>query len=166
MAELKDTYVVHAAMTRCTMGMRESCVVLRNTHGVFLRQQAQMTIEDSLAEENVLCFGGCYSMENPETKKKAEEIEKAVDEACPDTFLDKILGIFCKKKELETQQAQEGVPRVVGECIPKFPAKAKWDYGKDGVETNQRQPLMGGAKLRCIYGGEIEIVTSGQMESE
>lgn len=39
MAELNDTYVVHTAMIRCSMGMRETYLVLDDTHGVFLRQQ-------------------------------------------------------------------------------------------------------------------------------
>lgn len=63
MAELNDTYVVHTAMIRCSMGMRETYLVLDDTHGVFLRQQPQMTVDDSVGEVNVRCFGGCYSME-------------------------------------------------------------------------------------------------------
>ena len=166
MADLNDTYVVHGACSRCSMGMRDSQIVLGNTHGVFLRQQAQMTVEDSAAEENVLCFGGCYSMENPSTRAEAERIQAAVEEACPDTFVDKAMRFFTgkKKKKAETQEAQEGVPRVVGECTPRIPIGSTWDNGKDGVETDEKKPLMGGAKLRCLYGGEIEIITSGQVE--
>ena len=147
MAELNETYVVHTATIRCSMGMRETYLVLDNTHGVFLRQQPQMTVNDSVPGVNVRCFGGCYSMENP------------------DTFLDSVLKWFTgNKKEVETQQAQEGVPRVVGECVPNIPVGTKWDNGKDSVETDGQQPLLGGAKLRCIYGGEIEIITSGQTQ--
>ena len=91
MAELNDTYVVHTAMIRCSMGMRETYLVLDDTHGVFLRQQPQMTVDDSVGEVNVRCFGGCYSMENPSTKAEADRIQKAVEEECPDTFLDSVL---------------------------------------------------------------------------
>lgn len=164
MAELNDTYVVHTAMIRCSMGMRETYLVLEDTHGVFLRQQPQMTVEDSVGEVNVRCFGGCYSMENPSTKAEAERIQREVEDECPDTFMDKVMNIFTGgKKEAETKDAQEGVPRVVGVCSPKIPAGLKWDNGKDGVETKGKEPLLGGAKLRCIYGGEIEIITSGQV---
>ena len=165
MAELNETYVVHTATIRCSMGMRETYLVLDNTHGVFLRQQPQMTVNDSVPGVNVRCFGGCYSMENPATKAQAESIQRAVEERCPDTFLDSVLEWFTgNKKEVETQQAQEGVPRVVGECVPNIPVGTKWDNGKDSVETDGQQPLLGGAKLRCIYGGEIEIITSGQTQ--
>mgnify|MGYP003233346690 CR=1 FL=1 len=94
MAELNDTYVVHTAMIRCSMGMRETYLVLDDTHGVFLRQQPQMTVDDSVGEVNVRCFGGCYSMENPSTKAEADRIQKAVEEECPDTFLDSVLNHF------------------------------------------------------------------------
>ena len=40
MAELNDTYVVHTAMIRCSMGMRETYLVLDDTHGVFLYRNA------------------------------------------------------------------------------------------------------------------------------
>lgn len=136
MAELNDTYVVHTAMIRCSMGMRETYLVLDDTHGVFLRQQPQMTVDDSVGEVNVRCFGGCYSMENPSTKAEADRIQKAVEEECPDTFLDSVLNLFTGgEKEITTQEAQEGVPRIVGVCTPNIPAGTKWDNGKEGVET-------------------------------
>ena len=43
MADKKDTYVVHNADICCNMGLRMSKVVLRQSHGVFLKKQAQIT---------------------------------------------------------------------------------------------------------------------------
>lgn len=165
MADLNDTYVVHTATTTCSMGMRSSCAVLANSHGVYLRQQPQMTVNDSLPMVNVMCFGGCYSMENPSTQAAAAAMQAAVLVACPDTFLDKVMNFFTGgKKKAKTQAAQAGVPRVVGVCTPMIPPGTKWDNGKDGVETKGNSPLLGGAKLRCLFGGEIQIVDSGQVE--
>ena len=79
MAELTDTYVVHGACCTCSQGMRPSRAVLQETHGVFLRGQAQMTVKDCKGELNVVCFGGCYSMENPSTQEEAEKIKKKID---------------------------------------------------------------------------------------
>lgn len=167
MAELNDTYVVHTATTTCSMGMRPSCAILNSTHGVYLRQQPQMTVNDSLPMVNVMCFGGCYSMENPSTQAAAAAIQAAVLAECPDTFLDKVMNFFTGgKKKAQTQAAQEGVPRVVGVCTPTIPPGLKWDNGKDGVKTKGESPLLGGAKLRCLFGGEIEIVDSGQVAGD
>lgn len=166
MAELTDTYVVHGASATCSMGMRGSCTVLHKTHGVFLKNQPQMTVKDCKGDYNVICFGGCYSMENPSTQAEAAKVQKAVEEACPDTFLDHVMGFFTggkKKKQKQEAPTEEGVPQVVGVCSPHIIAK-EWDHGQEGVETDKECPLMGGAKLYCIYGGEIEIVESGQPE--
>ncbi|WP_124065279.1 DUF4280 domain-containing protein [Clostridium sp. E02] len=166
MAELTDTYVVHGASATCSMGMRGSCTVLHKTHGVFLKNQPQMTVKDCKGDYNVICFGGCYSMENPSTQAEAAKVQKAVEEACPDTFLDHVMGFFTggkKKKQKQEAPSEEGVAQVVGVCSPHIIAK-EWDHGQEGVETDKECPLMGGAKLYCIYGGEIEIVESGQPE--
>lgn len=166
MAELTDTYVVHGACTTCSKGMRSSQVVLHESHGVFLRDQAQMTIKDCKGEYNVICFGGCYSMENPSTKAEAEKVQKAVEEACPETFTDKVMNFFTggKKKKKKEEPADSETPQVVGVCTPHIIAQ-EWDHGQDGVNTEEERPLMGGAKLYCMYGGEIEIIESGQPEA-
>ncbi|WP_051629577.1 PAAR-like protein [Lacrimispora aerotolerans] len=165
MAELNDTFVVHGACSACSMGMRPSAVVLPETHGVFLRGQAQMTIKDCEGDTNVICFGGCYSMENPSTKEEAEKVQKAVDEACPETFTDKVMNFFTggKKKKKEEPKDSE-TPQVVGVCTPRIIAQ-EWDHGQEGVETETERPLMGGAKLYCMYGGEIQIMEAGQPEA-
>lgn len=167
MAELNDTYVVHGATATCTMGMRPSIIALHNTYGVFLRGQPQMTVKDCKGDYNILCFGGCFSMENPDTQLEAEKVQKAVEEACPDTFLDGVMNFFCGKKKKEKQQeVSEEVPQVVGKCTPKIIGGQEWDNGKDGVKTDGKKPLLGGAKLHCMYGGEIEIIASGQPEAD
>lgn len=77
-------------------------------------------------------------MKNPDTKAEAERIQREVDEECPDTFLDKVLNWFIgDDEELETQEAQEGVPRVVGRCTPKIPPEDVWDNGKETVKTKE-----------------------------
>ena len=77
-ADLSNTYVVHCADTVCTMGMRQSKIVLRKSHGVYLKNQAQMTVKDQEGVTNVICFGGCHSAENPATVAEAERIAEDV----------------------------------------------------------------------------------------
>lgn len=165
MAELNDTYVVHGGIATCSMGMRASYIALHATYGVFLKGQPQMTVNDCVGDYNVLCFGGCYSMENPDTQLEAQKIQAEVEKECPDTFMDHVLNFFCgKKKEAKQQDVTGAVPQVVGKCTPKTSGQ-EWDNGKDGVMTAGMKPLLGGARLHCIYGGEIEIVGSGQQEA-
>lgn len=166
MAELTDTFVVHGACCTCSQGMRPSRTVLKESHGVFLRGQAQLTVKDCKGEINVICFGGCYSMENPSTQEEAEKIKKKIEEACPETFTDKVMNFFTggKKKKKQEEASDNEIPKVVGVCTPRIIAR-EWDHGQDGVNTEEERPLMGGAKLYCMYGGEIEIVESGQPEA-
>lgn len=165
MAELTDTYVVHGAPATCTMGMRPSYIALHRTYGVFLRMQPQMTVKDCIGDYHILNFGGCYSMENPDTQREAEKVRENVEEQCPDTFLDKVMGLFCSKKKKEQQEVSAEVPQVVGKCTPIIMGGQEWDNGKDGVKTDGKKTLLGGARLHCKYGGEIEIIQSGQPEA-
>lgn len=169
MPDLKDTYVVHCAVCKCGYGMRDSYAVLTDTHGVFLRGQAQMTVKDCKAE-NLVNFGGCYSMENPDTKAVAEEILRQVEEECPDTFLDKVMDTFSggkKTKQTQTDPslAEEGQLMAVGKCLPCIMAGQNWSEGKSGVMVNTKRPMMGEARLYCKYGGEIQIIQAGQPEA-
>lgn len=164
MADLKDTYVVHCAEIRCTKGMRESYLVLENTHGVYLKQMPALTVKDCVADTNLINFGGCYSIENPSTQEEAKKIKEMVEDACPDTFTDKFGKCFCRGDKEDIQLTNEGEFKVVGECLLALCAGQEWNYGKEKVTIDGEKPLMGGAKLYCIYGGEIEIITSGQPE--
>ena len=53
------------------MGLRMSKVVLRQSHGVFLKKQAQITAKDCVGKTNIIDFCGCISADNPLTKQKA-----------------------------------------------------------------------------------------------
>ncbi|WP_349944234.1 DUF4280 domain-containing protein [Lacrimispora sp. BS-2] len=160
MADLKDTYVVHGACTTCTCGMRKSRTVLEKSHGVFFKDRALMTVNDC-KPENIICFGGCYSMENPDTAAEAQKIQMDVEKDCPNTFTDTVMNFFAKKDQKESSDAPL---RVVGICTPKI-ISAEWDNGGNTVEVNGEVPLLAGAKVYCLYGGEIEIIDSGQPEA-
>jgi len=160
MADLKDTYVVHGAWTTCTCGIRKSRIVLEKSHGIFLKNRELMTVNDC-KPENIICFGGCYSMENPDTAAEAQKIQMAVEKDCPNTFTDTVMNFFTKKGQKESSDAPL---QVVGICNPKI-ISAEWDNGGNTVEVNGEVPLLAGAKVHCLYGGEIEIIDSGQPEA-
>lgn len=157
-ADLKDTYVVHCADTVCSMGLRESKIVLRKTHGVFLKDQAQMTIKDQEGVTNVICFGGCISAENPKTVEAAKEIAQQVREATGEDFEEQVTDIF-------TTEGEGGkTMQCAGECIPEI-VSPKWDKEKEDVSVELGQnALLGEATLTCKYGGIIKIIGAGQPE--
>lgn len=62
------------------------------------------------------------------------------------------------------KESSEGLSQVVGICAPKI-LSAEWDNEGNTVEVNGEVPLLAGAKVRCLYGGEIEIIDSGQPEA-
>lgn len=158
--DLGNTYVVHCADTVCSMGMRESKIVLRKSHGVYLKNQAQMTVKDQKGEINVICFGGCYSAENPATLAEADRIAQDVKESTGESFEDQVKDIF-------TTEGEGGgrTMSCVGECKPEI-VSVKWDKEKEDVSVEPGQnALLGEATLTCKYGGIIKIIGAGQPET-
>mgnify|MGYP001135275151 CR=1 FL=1 len=155
--ELKDTYVVHGAVTTCTKGMRESRLVLGESHGVYLKNAAQVSVKDIKPGENIICFGGCYSLENPATMAAAMKIVKNVKAQTGADFEGRIAETF-----LQEGGEQTDAVRCVGECMPEI-VSVKWDREKEDVSVEQgKNAVMGEATLTCKYGGIIKIETSGQ----
>lgn len=158
-ADLRNTYVVHCADTVCSMGMRVSKIVLRKSHGVYLKNQAQMTVKDQKGVVNVICFGGCYSAENPATIAEAENIAAKVKDSTGEDFEDQVKDIF-------TMEGEDGSKTMscVGECTPEI-VSVKWDKEKEDVSVEPGQnALLGEATLTCKYGGIIKIISAGQPE--
>lgn len=157
-ADLSNTYVVHCADTVCSMGMRESKIVLRKTHGVFLKDLPQMTIKDQKSE-NIICFGGCYSAENPNTIETAENMAADVKKNTGESFEEQVVDIFTVEGEGGSK-----VMECVGECKPEI-VSPQWDKEKEDVAVEIGQnALLGEATLICKYGGIIKIIGTGQPE--
>ncbi|WP_349944224.1 PAAR-like protein [Lacrimispora sp. BS-2] len=98
----------------------------------FFKDRALMTVNDC-KPENIICFGGCYSMENPDTAAEAQKIQMDVEKDCPNTFTDTVMNFFAKKDQKESSDAPL---RVVGICTPKI-ISAEWDNGGNTVEVNK-----------------------------
>jgi len=159
-ADLSNTYVVHCAETVCSMGMRESKIVLRKSHGVYLKNRAQMAVKDQKGMVNVICFGGCYSAENPATVAEAERIAEEVKKNTGQSFEKQVKDIF-------TTEGEDGSISMAcaGECTPEI-VSVQWDKEKEDVSVEPGQnALLGEATLTCKYGGIIKIIGSGQPEA-
>ena len=159
MAKLEESYIVHGAVTYCDFGLRESRLVLEESHGVFLKGLAQVTIKDSKSRENILCFGGCISPENPMTQETAREIAREVEEQTQLSFEEQIVEMFT----LQTEEGKQ-VMACAGLCEPVI-VSCTWDKEKEDVSvTAGKKALYGAATLTCKYGGQIRILTAGQPE--
>ncbi len=160
-ADLSNTYVVHCADTVCSMGIRTSKIVLRKSHGVYLKDRAQMTIKDQKSDINVICFGGCCSVENPSTAEEAKKIAAMVKESTGKNFEKQVADIF-------TVEGEDGSKYMecAGECTPEI-VSVQWDKEKEDVSVEPGQnALLGEATLTCKYGGIIKIIGTGQPKAK
>ncbi len=165
------TYVVHCARIECTFGMRESYLTLGPTHGVKTRQIPQMTVKDTILNENIINFGGCFSPENPSVKEAAEAAVAASQEIIQNRknerkglarFLDKVVDLFVKDKEVEVDESL--MKKCVGECRAQFPTVTQWEEGHEKVTINGEPVLLRRCSIACDHGGCITILVSGQPE--
>lgn len=161
------TYVVHCARVECSCGMRESYLALGPTHGVKTRQIPQMITSDTILDENIINFGGCKSKENPSLIAAAEEAARKANEEIQERrkkkgFFNRIIDLFCGDGHVEVSDSL--LEQCVGECKECFPADAEWRRGHVKVFINGKPVLLRRCSARCIYGGLVTILLSGQPE--
>lgn len=161
------TYVVHCARVECSCGMRESYLALGPTHGVKTRQIPQMITSDTVLDTNIINFGGCKSKENPSLIAAAEEAARKANEEIRKRreekgFFNRIIDIFCGDGHVEVSDSL--LEQCVGECKDCFPADAEWRSGHVKVSINGKPVLLRRCSARCIYGGLVTILLSGQPE--
>ncbi len=158
------TYVVHCARVECTHGMRESYLALGPTHGVKTRQIPQMTAKDTVLDTNIINFGGCKSKENPTLIAAAEEAARRANEEIEKKkgFIDNVIDFFCGDRKIEVTDSL--LEQCMGECKACFSADAEWRRGHEKVFINGESVLLRRCSVRCIYGGKVTILLSGQPE--
>lgn len=161
------TYVVHCARVECTYGMRESYLALGPTHGVKTRQIPQMTTKDTILDTNIINFGGCKSKENPSLMEAAEEAARQANEEIQNRrkkggFFNWVIDLFCGDGHVEVSDSL--LEQCVGECKECFAADAEWRFGHKKVFINGEPVLLRKCSVRCIYGGLVTILLSGQPE--
>ncbi|MDE6641384.1 MAG: DUF4280 domain-containing protein [Acetatifactor sp.] len=161
------TYVVHCARVECSCGMRESYLALGPTHGVKTRQIPQMITSDTILDENIINFGGCKSKENPSLIAAAEEAARKANEEIKEKrskggFFNWVIDLFCGDGHIEVSDSL--LEQCVGECKECFPADAEWRFGHKKVFINGKPVLLRKCSVRCIYGGLVTILLSGQPE--
>lgn len=163
-ARTDTSFVVHTARVECNYGTENTFLALALDHGVTTKGFPQMLVSDHGVGENIFKFYGCTSIDNPEVQKAAEaaveNARKQVEES--EDFRDKIMNAIFGKEEIEvTESVRE---KVIGKCICKLPANVDWEKGQENMEINGIKPMLRRCKLKCIYGGTIIVLLSGQPE--
>lgn len=159
------TYVVHCARIECTYGMRESYLALKYTHGVITRQIPQMTTKDTVLDTNIINFGGCRSRENPSLHEAARQAAAQANEIIEEEtgWGGKLIdALFCRNEEIKVSDSL--LAKCIGECKACLPENIEWVGGHEKVFINGEPVLLRKCRLRCMYGGQITILLSGQPE--
>lgn len=162
------SYVVNRAKIECPFGLRTSYLTMNEAQGVYTRQIPQMTVCDTVLDENIINFGGCRSKENPSLLEAAEAAVEAAKKQIEDEggwldkFTDFVVGLFVKDQEMDVTDSL--LEQCVGECKACFDANARWESGHEKVYVNGEQVLLRRCSLTCNYGGQVTILLSGQPE--
>ena len=124
-------------------------LVLDKSHGVFLKNCAQLTIRDC-KPENIINFGGCNSPENPATIEAAKAIAQDVAAETEMDFEEQVADLFTISGD-----SQPNCMMCFGECTPNI-VSAEWDKEKEDVFVELgRKALIGKATLTCKFGGSL-----------
>lgn len=157
-------YVVHGAKILCSQGSREARLVTPLDHGVLLGSKPQMVVEDSASLANVMCFGNCFSVENPDMAQAAVDATNLYNQRKSKGLWETIKSWFGIKPKVVTEASKELQQRCICECNPSFSEGAVWKEGNEGSVIMGKETLIQPATLVCDYGGVIRIIDNGQNE--
>ena len=155
-------YVVHGAKMLCSMGSREARLVVPLDHGVLLRDKPAMLAEDSLALSNVMCFGNCFSTENPNMEQAAIDATNQYNEKKAKTAWGKVKSFFGLGPKEVDSVSEELKAACICACQPSFPGGVMWEEGNEKSLIENTKTLIQPATLVCAYGGIIQIIDNGQ----
>lgn len=161
-AEATPCYVVHGAKVLCSQGSREARLVTPLDHGVLLGDKPQLVAGDSASLANVMCFGNCFSVENPNMAQAAVDATNRYNQEKSKGFWGTVKSWFGIKPKVVTEVSKELQQLCICECEPSFPEGAVWEEGYDGSKIMNKETLLQPATLVCNYGGVIRIIDNGQ----
>lgn len=163
-ARTDTSFVVHTARVECNCGTENTFLALESDHGVTTKGFPQMLVSDNGIGKNIFEFYGCTSPDNPEVMKAANAaVENARTQVKKSEDLrDKVMNAIFGKEEIEVTDSV--IEKVIGKCICELPKNVVWEKGQENMEINGIKPILRRCKLKCIYGGTIIILLSGQPE--
>ena len=161
-AAQKPCYVVHGAKALCSMGSREARRVVPMDHGLMLRKKPQLAVDDSGALTNIMCFGNCFSTENPEMEQAAIDATNRYNEEKSQNLWGWIKSIFGVKPKTVDSASKELQELCICKCEPCFSEGAVWEEGNEKSIVTGRKTLIQSDTIVCKYGGIIRIIDNGQ----
>ncbi len=162
-AELKS-YVVHGAQTICEHGTRSARLIVPISHGVYLRNKAQLNRWDYMPTINVNCMGNCVAgyMDICE-EQEAKKTEKKTFGESFFSFIDSIFTSKEKKESAKSAQREKAASSVQS-CT--YDPITTWLDTKEDVLIEGRQALLNTSYVICAKGGKVIIVDDGQIDRE
>ncbi|MEK4114931.1 DUF4280 domain-containing protein [Paenibacillus sp. FSL W8-0919] len=138
----EKSYVVAGAVLSCSYGTQRVALTMPVSHGVFIKDKAQMNIQDYHPMLNIKPFGNCRSMENPAVQ--------AANTPLPDP----------------NNPDEEVKPQIVDGIVRKAPCTPiitmPWIGGKTDVLIENEPALLNTCTNTCMYCGIIRIEDDGQ----
>lgn len=160
----RPCYVVHGAKLLCSMGSREARLVVPMDHGILLKNHPQITADDSVSLTNVMCFGNCFSSDNPAMEQAAIDATNRYNQEKPQSFWGKVKSFFGVKPKVVDSASRELQALCICECRPCIPADSIWEESNEKSLIKGSKTLIQPAVLVCQYGGVIRIIDNGQDE--
>ena len=143
MADKDDKFVVMRAKLKCSLGEKETELIMPKDHGIFLRKKPQMNVKDCKPYANIQPFGTC---------KKGSQCMQP----CPTTLSLGAAG--SQPSSLQAATAPGG-----GEpCTVKI-TMDEWEKGHDDTFVDDEKALLGRCTIQCTCGGTITIEDVGQV---
>lgn len=155
-------YVVHGAKMLCSMGSREARLVVPLDHGALLEGNPQMTVRDREALTNIMCFGNCFSADNPKMEQAAVDATNRYNQEKSQGFWEKFRSFFMGPPETVDSASRELQELCICECEPCFSEEAVWEEGNEKSQLRGEATLIQPDTIVCRYGGVIRIIDNGQ----
>lgn len=150
---MPETYVVHGALTMCDCGSRPGILIVPKSHGVYLKNKAQLNRRDgkcggvNINSMGVCSVGAAAIFPDKESREKKG-------------FLQKVKDFFAPKKSKE--ELKDIAESAIEECIPD--TRGVWLNVKNEtrIGDDDKEALLSTSIIHCKKGGTISIVFDGQ----
>lgn len=148
-----ESYVVAGAILSCTWGTKRTRLTMPVSHGVYVKDKAQMNIKDFVPNVNIMPFGRCNSLSNPAV---IAELEKEAKEKAAEG----VSEMSAAGKEKGGPPSFEDGAHVAVPCQPII--TMEWLNGKEDTLVEREPALLNISTNACLHCGTITIDDDGQ----